>query len=98
MMFVQCIHKVHVLAQNVPVTLVHNLLMQPFFFFPGPPNLIMSLQDTHIPQSIRMHPLHLPHLVFLSAPKCMRVYMSLIPLITCIPIYLSFVCYLKHIQ
>ena len=79
MMFVLCIQKV--LTHIVPVTLMHTLLIQPFFFFPGPPNLIISLQDIHIPQSLWMHPLHFPHLVLLSTPKSMHVQTSLIPLI-----------------
>ena len=68
-------------AHIVPVTLMHTLQIQPFFFFPGPPNLIISLQEIHIPQSLRMHPLHLPHLVLLTTPKGMHAQASLIPLI-----------------
>ena len=35
--------------------------MQAFFFIPGPPNLLMSLQLLHFPQSSALHPVHLPH-------------------------------------
>lgn len=39
-------------------------LIQHLFFLPGPPNLTMSWQFLHSPQSLRQHPEHDPHLRF----------------------------------
>ena len=55
----------------------HFFYMHGFFFFPGPPNLGLSKQNLHEPQSLARHPLHSLHLLRLL-PKisyyiCMAV-------------------------
>ena len=47
--------------------LLHFLKMHGFFFLPSPPNLGMSLQNLHWPQSFVLHPVHCPHLLRLFA-------------------------------
>ena len=41
----------------------HFFCMHGFFFFPGPPNLGLSKQNLHEPQSLARHPLYSPHLL-----------------------------------
>ena len=41
----------------------HFFSMHDFFFFPGPPNLGLSLQKLHDPQSVARHPVHSRHLL-----------------------------------
>ena len=41
----------------------HFFCMHGFFFFPGPPNLGLSKQNLHAPQSSARHPVHSPHLL-----------------------------------
>lgn len=43
----------------------HFLMIQHFFFFPGPPYFFMSEQYTHEPQSSRLQFEHSPHLLAL---------------------------------
>lgn len=49
--------------------LVHLLCMQHCFSDPLPPNLGLSLQKQHFPQSLAMQPLHFPHRRLLRARK-----------------------------
>ena len=52
------------LAIGMPL---HLLKMHGFFFLPSPPNLDMSLQNLHCPQSFILQPVHCPHLLCLFA-------------------------------
>ena len=52
------------LAVGMPL---HLLKMHGFFFLPSPPNLGMSLQNLHCPQSFLLQPVHCPHLLRLFA-------------------------------
>jgi len=52
------------LANDMPL---HFLRMHGFFFLPSPPNLGMSLQNLHWPQSFILQPVHCPHLLCLFA-------------------------------
>ena len=52
------------LANDMPL---HFLRMHGFFFLPSPPNLGMSLQKLHWPQSFILQPVQCPHLLRLFA-------------------------------
>jgi len=52
------------LANDMPL---HFLRMHGFFFLPSPPNLGMSLQNLHWPQSFILQPEQCPHLLRLFA-------------------------------
>ena len=50
---------------QLPFSSVHFRNEHDFFFSPGPPNLIISLQNKHVPQSSLLYASHSPHLLFL---------------------------------
>ena len=52
------------LTNDIPL---HFLRMHGFFFLLSPPNLGMSLQNLHWPQSFILQPVHCPHLLCLFA-------------------------------
>ena len=64
----------------------HFFCTHGFFFFPEPPNLGLSKQNLHEPQSLARHPLHSPHLLRLLPKVSWNSNMKIIGIMLNLPI------------